>query len=63
MCSGNFPRVIKAGESSLGGTKGVYILIPGSGDEIREPVICRGQIFGSNDQQIGSEVDLPGLDQ
>jgi hypothetical protein len=63
MRSGNIPRVIKAGESSMGGTRGVYILIKDSGDEIREPVICREQIFGLNDQQMGSEVDLPGLDQ
>jgi hypothetical protein len=55
--------VIKAGESSMGGTRGVYILIKDFGDEIREPVIFREQIFGSNDQQMGSEVDLPGLDQ
>jgi hypothetical protein len=59
----NSSRYDQAGESSLGGTRGVEILIKGSGDEIREPVICRELIFGSTDQQIGSEVDLPGLDQ
>jgi hypothetical protein len=46
MRGGNNPRVIKAGKSSMGGTRGVYILIKDSGDKIREPVIFREQIFG-----------------
>jgi hypothetical protein len=39
------------------------MIIKSSGDAIRETFIFREQIFGSTDEQIGSEVYLPGSDQ
>jgi hypothetical protein len=45
MRSGNFPRVIKAGESIIGGDKEAFKYSWwASEDEIREPGKCREQI-------------------